>query len=334
YLLAARHWGEEFVAQNLLGENLRHFVGGGFVSGERAWTFHFTHFRNIVTGTLPWGLFLPAAILAAWRLPTSARRERTLRLVRWLVAGLLFFSLAARKSPYYLLPLFPAVALLVAFWVSERAPRIALGAPGLIGRAPLGGAALLLVVLAASVAALRIGGIEVAELDAFLEALRRHPLVVPAGTAALLVVVAAAFLSLGRREWSSAVGRLWLGTFLTLSLAHRIEPVLDRELSMRRFAEAVRREAGDAPALYFFRKPARAVAFYAGRDIPTLAEGDPEPAPPFWLIVRGPFWEELPESWRARARIAAAGEGRVVTSTRMRIFLVEVGAGPRSGAGA
>ncbi|MGH7821676.1 MAG: glycosyltransferase family 39 protein, partial [Candidatus Binatia bacterium] len=103
YFLAAQHWGEAFVAQNLLGENLRHLVGGGFVSGERSFAFHLTHFRNVVTGTLPWGLFLPAAIVAAWRLPAGERRDAAMRLVRWLGAGLLFFTVAARKSPYYLL---------------------------------------------------------------------------------------------------------------------------------------------------------------------------------------------------------------------------------------
>ena len=67
----------------------------------------------------PWGLAVFAAI------PWLGRRDEDLPakryLVVWIVLGVFLLSLAATKRALYLLPLAPAVAILVAGWI-ERAP--------------------------------------------------------------------------------------------------------------------------------------------------------------------------------------------------------------------
>jgi hypothetical protein len=69
-------------------------------------------------GLLPWSLYLPLRMFR--RRPPfadlvgSPRREAPAFLWSWILPGLLFFSAAQSKLPLYVLPLFPAAALLLA----------------------------------------------------------------------------------------------------------------------------------------------------------------------------------------------------------------------------
>ena len=62
--------------------------------------------------TLPWVLLLPWSVFRAW---PHRRNPRYTILLWWALGGFVFFSLAsATKRSYYLLPLYPAFALLMA----------------------------------------------------------------------------------------------------------------------------------------------------------------------------------------------------------------------------
>src|SRR5262249_4115390 len=67
----------------------------------------------------PWSTLLPGSFLALRK--TEPGRSPLRFFAVWLLAGLAFFTLVSRKSPYYLLPLAPAAAVLAAAWVFERA---------------------------------------------------------------------------------------------------------------------------------------------------------------------------------------------------------------------
>ncbi|MDQ7007504.1 MAG: glycosyltransferase family 39 protein [Acidobacteriota bacterium] len=83
------------------------------------------HLENLFTGFFPWSL---ATIGALW--PAFARRRladrRSLWLALWLALALIVFSLPAGKRGVYLLPLYPALALLAA----RALPALAAWAPG------------------------------------------------------------------------------------------------------------------------------------------------------------------------------------------------------------
>ncbi|MGH7805154.1 MAG: ArnT family glycosyltransferase, partial [Candidatus Binatia bacterium] len=119
YVLGALHWGDRFLVKHVLGENFRHFFGSLVVEEKpvRGLLHHLSHFLNVFTGTVPWGFLLPFAFLE--RRPGADRRARA-ALRRWLLAGFVFFTLATRKSPYYLMPIFPPLALLVGDWLWRR----------------------------------------------------------------------------------------------------------------------------------------------------------------------------------------------------------------------
>ncbi len=71
-------------------------------------------------GLFPWSGLLAAAVLfAPWRLAALRRDPRRLFLLCWLGVFLLFFTLARTRLPNYMLPAYPAAALLMAAWMRK-----------------------------------------------------------------------------------------------------------------------------------------------------------------------------------------------------------------------
>jgi hypothetical protein len=62
---------------------------------------------------LPWTFFLPAAIAYGFSRETLKTRNEFLYLLAWSVVIFLFFSISKGKRILYLLPLFPAVSLMI-----------------------------------------------------------------------------------------------------------------------------------------------------------------------------------------------------------------------------
>lgn len=95
-----------------VGENLKRFSGQIYgASGRPIWY----EFAALFSDFAPWSLLLPLAAGVDWK----ARRERKPAATRrflylWLAAALVVFSLSSFKLDYYLLPIMPAVALIVA----------------------------------------------------------------------------------------------------------------------------------------------------------------------------------------------------------------------------
>jgi len=94
----------------IVGENLHHLFGGSGISDKGSGTTplaeHLTYYLlHFFPHTAPWGLLVPLALLGTWRREPQTDRLRFFAV--WLLAGLAFFTMVSRKSPYYLLPLAP-----------------------------------------------------------------------------------------------------------------------------------------------------------------------------------------------------------------------------------
>ncbi len=75
---------------------------------------------SLFLGAFPWsGLLLSALIFGAWRLTELRTEPLRLFLLCWIGAFVLFFSIARTQLPNYILPVFPAVALLMGSWLCE-----------------------------------------------------------------------------------------------------------------------------------------------------------------------------------------------------------------------
>lgn len=326
YVLASLHWGHRFVDEQILGENLRHILGGGGISDRGAavkplterLTYYLTHLLQLA---LPWSLLLPAALLAAWR--GSPEMKGSKFFVVWLAAGLTFFTAARRKSPYYLLPLMPAIAILCAMWLLPRLRSSAAGA-GL----KLDGASRK---LALAVAAAVAGAVGLAsflgpscEARAVALALRHRPLLtlvaVVLGGAGLLGLTAA----LRQRRWAAGTAALFAGLFGSFWIVDVARGAIDSCVTLRPLADAVRTRVDPDVSVFFFREPLPAVALYAQRLIPTLRDPSTRPGRPFYLIVPESLTSEVPNDWAGVAETVAETRGRAFTSAPMRVQLLRV----------
>jgi 4-amino-4-deoxy-L-arabinose transferase-like glycosyltransferase len=115
YGLAATRGGEGFVDRQILRENLERFVGG---SGH-SHPFYF-YLPYLFSQGLPWSLFLPIALWDGFKGRFFSDDDR-LFMMLWFLVMFLFFSLALGKRSVYLLPLYPALALIMAKWLCDQA---------------------------------------------------------------------------------------------------------------------------------------------------------------------------------------------------------------------
>jgi 4-amino-4-deoxy-L-arabinose transferase-like glycosyltransferase len=109
YAAAARAGGAEFLAVQLVHENFDRVTGRGEFAerGTRARLVYALFLR-----LAPWSLVVPLAVVQRWR----GRRESPAGVLLhvWWIVVLAVFTLSVGQRPVYLLPLYPAIALLAA----------------------------------------------------------------------------------------------------------------------------------------------------------------------------------------------------------------------------
>ena len=100
---------------------------------------------SLLLGAFPWsGLLLAALFFGGWRLAELRDEPLRLFLLCWIGTFVIFFSIARTQLPNYILPVFPAVALLMSSWLCEtklkRAARWLLWGAGILSMSLLIGA--------------------------------------------------------------------------------------------------------------------------------------------------------------------------------------------------
>jgi 4-amino-4-deoxy-L-arabinose transferase-like glycosyltransferase len=90
----------------ILEENFLRFLTPHF-NRTRPWYYFFL---VLGVGFLPWSLVLPHIVYRYWQRPPD---DFSLFMVLWAALPFLFFSLSGAKLPHYILPIFPALAVLV-----------------------------------------------------------------------------------------------------------------------------------------------------------------------------------------------------------------------------
>ena len=115
YGLAMAKGGEEFVSRQVIHENLaRFFLSGEGGSGHQKPVYYYIPY--LMLEGLPWSLFLPFVVADCFRRRAYAE-EHLLFLMLWAGLIFVFFSVSAGKRSVYILPLYPALALLTAVWL-------------------------------------------------------------------------------------------------------------------------------------------------------------------------------------------------------------------------
>jgi len=96
---------------------------------EGAWYYFFV---MLVPGIVPWLGVLPQALWGAVRRQRNAVFQPKLMLLIWAVFIFFFFSYSSSKLPGYILPIFPALALLIGVYLENASRRSRMIAAGLL----------------------------------------------------------------------------------------------------------------------------------------------------------------------------------------------------------
>ncbi len=108
YVPAVWKGGRDYLNATLLKQTIQRYSEGW----SHVKPFYY-YFYNYPLESMPWFLFLPAALAYGFSKETIEKRKRFLFLLTWFVAIFIFFSLSKGKRGLYLLPLYPAASILI-----------------------------------------------------------------------------------------------------------------------------------------------------------------------------------------------------------------------------
>jgi 4-amino-4-deoxy-L-arabinose transferase-like glycosyltransferase len=108
YLPAILAGGKEYLDATLLHHSFDRFAKGS----AHIRPIHY-YFWNFPIDHSPWIIFLPAAMAYGFSSAMTAKRKEFLFLIVWFIVIFVFFSLSKGKRGLYLLPLFPAVSIMI-----------------------------------------------------------------------------------------------------------------------------------------------------------------------------------------------------------------------------
>lgn len=223
--------------------------GGGLGRREPFWYF----LAITPSAALPWSLALAGALIATGRRRWQTLDPRYVLLALWIVAPLVFFSLSQSKRPQYVLPLIPAVGLLVAaLWNDQRA-RLAGARTAGVGLALLG---LSLLGARTGIAGLVPASASVAREIPFVAALL--------GAASALAGVAATTLA---RRPGASIAALAAPVLVIPLLSGDLMRAIGRERSAIGLAQAIDRAGLSAVEIVGIQAFPLSLPFYARRPI-------------------------------------------------------------------
>src|SRR5262245_27747784 len=246
--LFAWRLGPGFALQVLMHQNVDRYVEA-WNSTHPVWYYLW----RFPVGFFPWIIFLPWAVGHALSGEERERRREALFLLAWIAAIFLFFSFSTGKRGVYIIPLYPAAAILVARLLTRAADPEAPGAARRL-RAPLyvwAGAALLLA-----------AGLP-------LVARHRDPALVPIAAAIGIALAAgscAAVVLHARRlpghTWIVLAGSLVL---VMLLATEGLFPWINRHENISGFASQVKARLDPGAAFATTEEKRDAWVFYTGR---------------------------------------------------------------------
>lgn len=217
---------------------------------HRHWIFYYV--PQIIAGAFPWVCFLPAAF--SWSRLRDRRSEAFLPVV-WAGVVLVFFTLVKTKQSHYVMPLYPALAILVGGALSSLTESGSGFGGTRLGRYTMG------VFLAGIVA------ISVAVPIGIAVRLSASPAQIAACSTGLIFALASVILyKKGEVTESICAGTMFMFVCLLLAIVIAV-PLVNKEMSPRPFAHEVARRVPVDASLGMLDDVRPHVLYYVGREI-------------------------------------------------------------------
>jgi hypothetical protein len=301
YALAIWKGGEDFFVKQILKENLLRFFASGEAGMGHEHPFYY-FVPNLFLGMAPWSFFFPPLAWFLYQRRHTWAEDGFRYLLIWIATVFLFYSAASGKRSVYILPLYPAVALLLGAWWQElRQGTVALPKPMLWLLRGSGYVCLLVFSLAIAIVVAQATGRDPlalirpllhpkdqSNLPIFTGIVSAHPL----GFLLWFAVVGPAGFVLAhglrRQYWGEVFAALVAFTISTFLLVNNVfQPALAAARTFRPFMPRVLEQVGNSP-LFFYRAFDSGALYYAGRRIPFYDASLRQPDAPCFLLT----WEE------------------------------------------
>lgn len=311
----------EFPRYFFIHEHFQRFLTTAHYRDQPWWFF----LPVLVLGLLPWTTLVPGGLAQAWRSESDGSGFRARRfLLAYAGFILLFFSASSSKLEAYVLPMLPAIALLLG-------ERVAALQPGRLRRHLVFALTLGLVVLAAPIVLRRFGPVELAALpETFDRWLQAAGAVLAAGAAGALhlagrgrprgAVVVAALAALVAAQFGNSGAEALSPARSGYDLAVKIAPLLRPDTPFYSFGMYEQ-----TIPFYLKRKTtlvgsAEEMAFGLGQE-PQLWIGDPRDFEPRWrsepgaLAIMRPVYFDLLAKFGVPMRVVANDDRYVVVTS-------------------
>ena len=312
YVAAAWEGGDAFVARQLGHENVARFFGGA-THTSHAKPFYY-YGPAFLLGFLPWTLLLVPAAAHAVMLRRRLDAAGMLVPLVWLGTVLGFFSLAAGKRSIYLLPAYPAAALLVAALFDPRLEgraafaQVALVVRVLTGVLLCGLVAVVLVVLIAGADATSIAAWlhpkDRRSLDLLLPLARRNAAATGMVLGVLIGALGVVLSGLKRQRPPLVLAGMGIFALAGALLASQvIEPALAETRTLLEFARAVAARVSPDAELRFVGPVNGGMRLYLERPLPMarrpVYQAD-DPQRCRYLLVWKSRWRNMRPETRAQ----------------------------------
>ncbi len=354
YAAATVRGGEEFFYRQILDENVFRFFSSEEGGPSREHSL-FYYVPTLFAGMLPWSVFFPAVATRFLCSDESRRDKKVMYLLIWGGVQFIFFTLASGKRSNYLLPMYPALSLLLGIWWHDMIEGSARLLPIVRNVARLCGITLgisAFVLVLVSVA--QTGGFDIAgAISPFLHPRDRSNVPIVVGVLYENFALVLAWLSILaavtmwylwafiRGEWAVLFTAAVIVVSSILYFSNAVfHPLLARERTYKPFMLGVREIVQEEPLHFFKGTFDYGAIFYAGRHLRNYGgsagsvEGSVTHGGVQYLLVREVDWSLLRSSHAQAERLATSvGRGpdkkdRLVLAALLPEFIVGDHTGP------
>ena len=343
YGLALWQGGEAFFEKQILKENVLRFISSGSAGAGHVHPFYY-FIPNLFMGMVPWSFFFPPLVYFLYRSRGRWAQQQLVFPMIWFATVFAFYSASSSKRSVYILPLYPAAALLLgAWWQALRRGEVELprGFDRLLRAAGYASAAVILIAMVGVLA--EAGGLDPfalirpllhpkdqSNLPLFTGVVAAHPLAFGIWFGGIGGAMIGLVLGLRRRAWDAVFGALVIcTTSMFLLVNHVIQPTIAAARTYRPFIGRVVSQVGARP-LFFYRCFDSGALFYADRRIPFYSSSA-TPTESYYVLAWEKEWERLRrlDQPAGRENGMEISLDEVYPKSQLRLLDISEGTGPK-----